>query len=264
MPELPEVETARRSLHRAVVGKAITRVAVLRPAAVRSHTPDGFARALRGATITDVQRRGKALRFVLDHRVLVFRYMLWGVIRHHPVAGDAPAGASVVLYFVDGSALEFRDLQLSRFNLLRAAAKDDPHTEAIEPLAPTTTLEVFRRALGPQGRVKTALSDQDRIAGIGNLWAHEILFEAGLRPDRPVSALSVAEMRMLYRKTRQVLRSAVEAGGEPDFQDVFGQRGRHRLMVYGRAGQACRVCGSKIQGGRLGGRPTFFCPSCQR
>src|SRR5205807_2030629 len=165
----------------------------------------------------------------------------------------APPGASLVLSLDDGSTLEFRDLQLSRFALLRAGAKDADQPEAIEPLAPTTTLQVFRRALGQTGRIKAALSDQDRIAGIGNLWAHEILFEAGLRPDRPASGLSVTEMRALYRKTRQVLRNAVEAGGEPDFQDVFGQRGRYRLMVYGRAGQACRACGARIRGGRLGG-----------
>ena len=278
MPELPEVETARRSLYRAVVGRTIARVAVLRPAAVRSHTADGFARALRGAAITDVLRRGKALWFVLDHRVLVFHYMLWGVIRHRPAAAGggvraagspganaaASPGTSVVLYLDDGSTLEFRDLQLSRFALLRAGAKDVDQPEAIEPLAPTTTFDVFRRALGQKGRIKAALSDQDRIAGIGNLWAHEILFDAGLRPDRSLAGLSVSEMRALYRKTRQVLRNAVEAGGEPEFQDVFGQRGRYRLMVYGRAGQACRVCGARIRGGRLGGRPTFFCPSCQR
>jgi len=278
VPELPEVETARRSLHRAVVGRTIARVAVLRPAAVRSHTADGFARALRGAAITDVLRRGKALWFVLGRRVLVFHYMLWGVIRHRPAAAKggaraagsrggnaaAPPGASLVLSLDDGSTLEFRDLQLSRFALLRAGAKDADQPEAIEPLAPTTTLQVFRRALGQTGRIKAALSDQDRIAGIGNLWAHEILFDAGLRPDRSLGGLSVSEMRALYRKTRQVLRNAVEAGGEPDFQDVFGQRGRYRLMVYGRAGQACRVCGARIRGGRLGGRPTFFCPACQR
>jgi formamidopyrimidine-DNA glycosylase len=278
VPELPEVETARRSLHRAVVGRTIARVAVFRPTAVRSHTADGFARALRGAAITDVLRRGKALWFVLDRRVLVFHYMLWGVIRHRPAAAGgggraagssgsnaaAPPGVSVAIYLDDGSTLEFRDLQLSRFALLRAGAAAADQPEAIEPLAPTTTFQVFRRALGHTGRIKPALTDQNRIAGIGNLWAHEILFDAGLRPDRALGGLSVSEMRALYRKTRQVLRNAVEAGGEPEFQDVFGQRGRYRLMVYGRAGQACRVCGGKIRGGRLGGRPTFFCPSCQR
>lgn len=263
MPELPEVETARRSLHRAVVGKTIGRVAVRRPAAVRSHTPEQFARALRGATIMDVQRRGKSLRFLLDRRVLEFHYMLWGVVRYHPTAVEAREGTSLILYFQDGPSLEFRELQLSRFALLRAGAKEEG-AEAIEPLAPTTTLQVFRKALGPKGMVRPALSHQARIAGIGNLWAHEILFEARLRPNRQVGALDLAEMRTLYRKTRQVLRNAVEAGGEPDFQDVFGQRGQYRLMVYGRAGQLCRVCGSKIQDGRLSGRPTFFCPTCQR
>src|SRR5207302_832430 len=145
VPELPEVETARRSLHRAVVGRTIARVAVLRPAAVRSHTADGFARALRGAAITDVLRRGKALWFVLDHRVLVFHYMLWGVIRHRPAAAGggvraagspganaaASPGARVVLYLDDGPPLEFRDLPLRRFALLRPGAMDAVEPEAV-------------------------------------------------------------------------------------------------------------------------------------
>lgn len=262
MPELPEVETARRILAPVVVGKTIAEVSVLRPVAVRSHTPSGFRRALRGATITDVQRRGKTLRFRLDGRVLVFHYMLSGVVRYHPKAEDPTAGTSLMLYFADRSCLEFRDLQLSRFYLVPADV--DEAAGAIEPLAPETTFAVFRKALRPRGSVKSALTDQSRIAGIGNLWAHEILFAARLRPARQMATLEESDLRTLYRKTRQVLRSAIRAGGEPDFEDPLGRHGRYRLMVYGRAGQPCRVCGRTIRGGRLGGRPTFYCPFCQR
>ncbi len=262
MPELPEVETARRSLERAVVGKTIARVSVLRPLAVRSHAPAQFARALREATITSIQRRGKTLRFRLDGRVLVFHYMLWGIIRYHPAAAEVGEGASLVLYFADGACIEFRDLQLSQFHLVRADAEGGEM--AIDPLAPGTTFRVFRTALSPRGAIKTTLTDQARIAGIGNLWAHEILFAAGLGPARQAGALREVDLRALYRKMRQVLTRAIRAGGEPEFQDAFGRRGRYRLMVYGRAGQPCRVCGTKIRGGRLGGRPTFYCPTCQR
>jgi formamidopyrimidine-DNA glycosylase len=262
VPELPEVETTRRSLARAVVGKTIARVAVLRPVAVRSHSPGGLRRALRGTTITGVERRGKTLRVHLDGRVLAFHYMLWGIVRYHPAAEATRAGTSLMLYFADGSCLEFRDLQLSRFHLVSADAGDE--ARAIDPLAPATTFGVFRTALRGRGTVKGALSDQARIAGIGNLWAHEILFAARLRPARQMVKLEERDLRTLYRKTRQVLRSAIRAGGEPEFEDAFGRRGRYRLMVYGRAGHPCRVCGRTIRGGRLGGRPTFACPSCQR
>ena len=262
MPELPELETARRSLQQAVVGKTIARVSVLRPAAVRSHPPAQFARALRGETIAGIQRQGKTLRFRLDGRVLVFHYMLWGLIRYHPAAAGTREGTSLVLDFADGSSLEFRDLQLSRFHLVRDVT--DEEDRAIDPLAPATTFGVFRTALSPRGALKNALTDQARIAGIGNLWAHEILFAAGLPPALRAGALPEADLRALYRKMRQVLARAVRAGGEPEFQDAFGRRGRYRVMVYGRVGEPCRVCGTKIRGGRLGGRPTFFCPTCQR
>jgi formamidopyrimidine-DNA glycosylase len=236
-------------------------VSVLRPVALRSHTPARLRRVVRGATITGVQRRGKTLRFHLDGRVLAFHYMLWGIVRYHPTAESPGAGTSLMLHFADRSCLEFRDLQLSQFHLVPAV---DEEVTAVDPLAPQTTFAVFRRALRPRGTVKSALSDQARIAGIGNLWAHEVLFAAGLRPARPMVTLGESDLRALYRKTRQVLRSAILAGGEPEFEDAFGRRGRYRLNVYGRTGQPCRVCGRKIRGGRLGGRPTFYCPACQR
>jgi formamidopyrimidine-DNA glycosylase len=262
VPELPEVETARRSLARAVAGKTIAGVSVLRPVAVRSHTPAGLRRMLRGTTITGVQRRGKTLRFHLDGRVLAFHFMLWGIVRYHPEAERPGTGTSLMLHFADQSCLEFRDLQFSQFHLLPAGA--DAKATPVDPLAPRTTFVAFHRALRPRGTVKSALSDQARIAGIGNLWAHEILFAAGLRPGRPVVTLGESDLRRLYRQTLRVLRSAIRAGGEPEFEDAFGRRGRYRLNVYGRAGEPCRVCGRKVRGGRLGGRPTFYCPSCQR
>ena len=264
MPELPEVETARRSLVRAASGKTIERAIVRRPIAVRTHTATAFARALRGAVVEDVARHGKRLWFLLGPRVLVFHYKLWGVVRHHAQVPEPDKGTALLIAFTDGTALEFRELQLSSFHLTRPGAGASLDDLGLEPLAPTTTFDVFRRALSPKAAVKDALCDQARIAGIGNLWAHEILFRARLRPDRRVESLTAAEARALYRMTRETLRQAVEAGGEPDFRDAFGREGRYRLAVYGRAGQPCPVCGGKIRGGRLHGRPTFFCPVCQR
>jgi formamidopyrimidine-DNA glycosylase len=261
VPELPEVEVACRSLQHTVVGKTITRVSVRQPMAIRSHSAARFARALRGAVVTGVERRGKTLRFGLDGRVLVFHFMLWGIVRYRP-AGEAGPAARVVLHFSDGSSLEFRDLQLSQFHLLGpdASAFDG----GIDPLSPATTFQTFRRALRRRGSIRSALTDGARIAGIGNLWSQEVLFAARLKPARQAGSLREPELRALYRAMRQVLRRAVGAGGEPGFEDARGRRGRFRLMVYGRTGEPCRVCGRAIRGGRLGGRPAFFCPACQR
>ncbi len=262
MPELPEVETARRSLVPLIVGKTVDRAVVRRAVAIRTHTAQAFARAVRGATITEAARHGKSLWLVLGRWILVFHYKLWGVVRFHPAAPEPDQRTALVLVFTDGSGLEFRDLQLSSFHLVRAARP--PEATAIEPLAPTTTFDVFRRAIESRGTIKDALCNQERLAGIGNLWAHEILFQAGIKPDRKVVTLTAAEARALYRKTRETLRNAVEAGGEPEFLDASGRAGRYRLAVYGRAGQPCVVCGTKVRGARLHGRPSMYCPSCQR
>ncbi len=195
--------------------------------------------------------------------MLVFHYMLWGVVRFHPAAPSPDNGTALLLVFTDGSALEFRELQLSSFRLLRPGRAAEAADSGIEPLAPTTTFEVFRRATESRGAIKDALCAQERIAGIGNLWAHEILFQARIRPGRKVGSLTAAEARTLYRKTRETLRHAVEAGGEPDFHDASGRAGRYRLAVYGRAGRPCAACGTKIRGGRLHGRPSFYCPHDQ-
>jgi len=264
VPELPEVETARRSLVRAVLGKTVARCVVLRPPAVRTHTPRAFARALRGAVIADVTRHGKSLRFALGPRALVFHYKLWGVVRFHSTAPEPDAGTGLLLVFTDGTALEFRELQLSSFHLVKAAGHAALDDLGVDPLAAATTFEVFRGALGSKGALKDRLCDQSRLAGIGNLWAHEILFRARLRPDRQIASLTPAEVRVLYRTVRATLRRAVASGGEPGFQDAFAREGRSRLAVYGRAGQPCVVCGTTIRGGRFHGRPTFACPSCQR
>jgi formamidopyrimidine-DNA glycosylase len=263
VPELPEVEAARRSLLRTVAGETIARVIVQRPTVLRTHSAQGFARALRGRTIGRITRQGKALRFSVDPWVLVFHYMLWGVVRFRR-DGTAPAqGTAVVLGFADGGALEFRELQLSTFHLLKPGRAEATES-GLDPLSRGCTFEAFLAALGARGSLKDALCNQARIAGIGNLWAHEILFRARIRPDRAIEALSPSEARRLYRTVRHTLRAAVAVGGEPGFHDALGREGRARLAVYGRAGERCRGCGGTVRNGRFHGRPTFFCPRCQR
>lgn len=264
MPELPEVETARRSLARTVAGKTIARVTVRRPTVLRTHSARGFARALRGRTIGAIARQGKALRFAVEPWVLVFHHMLWGAVRFHRNGAPAGPGAAVSFDFTGGGALEFRELQLSTFHLLKPARAAEPAEAGIDPLDPACTFERFRAALGPRGSLKDALCNQARIAGIGNLWAHEILFRAHLRPDRAIEALAPPEARRFYHATRRTLRAAVAAGGEPGFHDALGREGRTRLAVYGRAGRRCPRCGGSISNGRFHGRPTFFCPRGQR
>jgi formamidopyrimidine-DNA glycosylase len=267
MPELPEVEVARRSLDLTIAGRRIAAADIVKPQALRSHRPPQAARILVGQTIRGVARRGKALLFHLDGGwVLTFQFALWGLVR---VVEEAVPDAmtAVVLRLDDGRAIEFRELQLSSLNLYPAADFDRVPFFAsmgIDPLDPRLTPARFRQAVAGRGAIRNLLSDQTRLAGIGNLWAQEILFAAGLRPGRKAETLGDDAWGRLYRSTRSVLRRGVRAGGEPEFTDAAGRRGRYRLAVYGRGGQPCRVCGSRIATGRVGGRPIAYCPSCQK
>jgi formamidopyrimidine-DNA glycosylase len=267
MPELPEVETACRTLAPHVVGRRIKRVDIRRPQAVRTHTARDAQRILTGRTISALHRRGKALLFDLGGTwTMMFHFSLWGTI----LALDRPindAATAVVLTLDQGRVVEFRDLQLSHLHLFASSALSSVDYLASlgpDPLDRGLTAATFRRLLAGRGAIRNLLTDQRRLAGIGNLWALEILFAAGLRPDRRAETLRDDEWTRLYRATRAVLRRGIRAGGEPEFIDADGRRGRVRLAVYGRAGRPCPRCGRPIASGRVGGRPAFYCPRDQR
>jgi formamidopyrimidine-DNA glycosylase len=267
MPELPEVETARRTL-RPIVGRRIRAVEVHRPEAVRTHTSQAFARALSGKTIRGLDRRGKNLLILLNGEVLRFHFKLWAIVRLHRRPRSADEHTAAVITFTDGSALEFRELELSALELHRTAdlARLPALTElGADPLGRAFTWTAFQSRLSrARGAIKNLLTDQTRFAGIGNLWAHEILHRARIAPARTFDLLTPTELRAVYDAIRTVLRDAVRKGGEPEFVDARGRRGRFPLAVYGREGQPCPRDGTPIRKSRLGGRPSFWCPACQR
>jgi formamidopyrimidine-DNA glycosylase len=174
---------------------------------------------------------------------------------------------AIVIGLDDGRSLEFRELSLSNLNLYPDDAL--PRVEYFAKLGvdaddPKLTLKRFREIVGGKGAIRNLLTDQTRLAGIGNLWALEILFAAGLRPARKAEALTPEAWARLHRATRAVLRRGIRAGGEPEFLDANGRKGHFRLMVYGRGGEPCHTCGGRIATGRVGGRPAFWCPREQR
>lgn len=267
MPELPEVETARRTLEPLISGRRIERLEVHRPPSLRSHQPAEAARLVAGRTVEGVSRRGKALLFALDGGWwLVFHFALSGVVRVTSDFSPDPLTA-VALHLDNGWVIEFRELQLSNLNLYREAELERvPYLAELgpDPLDKPVTAARFRELLEGRAAIRTLLSDQRRLAGIGNLWSQEILFAAGIRPTRRAQTISSDSWGRLYRATRSVLRRGIRAGGEPDFVDAAGRKGRYRLAVYGRGGQPCRACRTPIAVGRVGGRPAYWCPRCQR
>lgn len=262
MPELPDVEALARRLRRRIVRRRITRVAVADPSVVRSPRPPLFRRRLRGRRVRGVGRRGKY--FLVDLSgglVLVGHLRMTGdvdVVRRT----DAVRPHTRLTIGFDGDELRFVDQRrFGHVDLADARALDmvaGLRGLGAEPLDPAFTPARLRTLLGARrGALKTLLLRQDVIAGIGNIFADEILYQARLRPGRQIRTLRPREVVALHRSIRRVLRRAVRA--------LSRRRGAEGTLVPVRApGAVCPRCGGPLRMARIAGRTTFFCPRCQR
>jgi len=272
MPELPEVETVRRMIEAHARGR---RVAEARRSRSRLHVSSrssGLA-SLRGRTLERVERRGKylLLRFgdltLLSHLGMSGRWLFFD---------EAPSRlmphVHARLEFADGSELWFQDPR--RFGQLRVVARADVDRDASlqrlgrDPLdPPLTARELAELANGSRTSVKVFLLDQARIAGIGNIYASEILFRARVHPRRRAGAVAADEWRRIAAEIPAVLQEAIDRMGTTfsTYRTPLNEPGAYgeRLMVYDRAGEPCRRCGTPIRRVVQGQRSTFFCPSCQ-
>lgn len=270
MPELPEVETVARDLDARLPGRVIERVIVLWPRTVQHPALEEFCARLVGRTIQRVGRRGKFVVITLDQdeRLLVHLRMT-GRLLIEPA--DAPAGphTRVILHLDHGERLRFDDARKFGRMLLLSAAEFAAFSAALgaEPLDPALDLPTFARLLGRRARVKALLLDQHRMAGVGNIYADEALFRAGIHPARPAHTLSAAELERLYSALRTVLATGIDYRGTSTstYLNALGQRGRFqaRLLVYRRAGQPCLQCGTTLARTVVAGRTSTFCPHCQ-
>ena len=273
MPELPEVETIVRGLAPALRGRTIDRAVLLFKPLLR-RPPKGGLAILAGRRITGLSRRGKlALIKCEGGLTLVFHLKMTGQLLLVEKGGPAAdKHTRLVVRFRDGGPdLRFRDVRKFGFLLCHsgepATACDELASLGPEPL--DLALADFERALGRRkGRIKSLLLDQTVIAGIGNIYADEMLFDAGIHPQTPAAALSSVELSRLWRSMRTVLAKAIEAGGSSlrDYVDAEGRPGSFQLAhkVYGREGEPCPRCGRPIKRTVVGGRGTHFCPRCQR
>jgi len=264
MPELPEVETMRRGLA-PLIGERVQRVKTSK-ALLRGERLDPFP--LQGQRLLRIDRRGKALIFGFEGGCFVCLPGMSGVWR---IAKQAPEGAHRHLWIrFERWHAAFFDPR--RFAILRWFEGDPLQQAPLALLGPEPldcSLQVFvSRLTGRRAPVKAVLMDGRCIAGIGNIYANEICFAAGIDPRRGVNTLSDEELGRLYRAMRSVLQEAIAAGGATirDFAGVDGRPGyfAHRFAVYGRAGQPCLRCGESLIRIRMRGRSTFFCPRCQR
>jgi len=274
MPELPEVETVKRTLNELIVGKQIERVQVNLPRIIRRpEDPALFASMLAGHTFERVERRGKFLRLLLDELVLVSHLRMEG--RYGVYRSDEPVEkhTHVIFRFTDGTDLRYKDVrQFGTMHLFLPGedlASPPLSKLGLEPLDDSFTTESLRARLQQRKcKIKSLLLNQLYIVGIGNIYADEALFAARIHPERSPDSLSAQEWRRLHEAIVSVLSEAVKHGGSSIKSYVNGQGEmgmfQQQLSAYGREGQPCHRCGKELRKITVGGRGTHYCPNCQR
>lgn len=274
MPELPEVETVRRTLVELVANKKIEAVTVSLPRIIqRPVEPEQFADALVGHTIQTVERRGKFLRFVLDGMVMVSHLRMEG--RYGLYKQDEPVElhTHVRFHFTDGTELRYKDVrQFGTMHLFLPGEEFElpPLNKlGIEPLDEAFTLKALKDSMQHRSsKIKALLLNQEHVVGLGNIYVDEALFQARIHPEREPNSLSQAEWKRLYESIKHTLQSAVNAGGSSIKSYVNGQGEmgmfQQQLLVYGRKDEACPNCSTKIEKFRVAGRGTHICPKCQK
>jgi len=266
MPELPDLEVIAKFLQQQLTGVRIEEASVLKPIVVRNLIGGDLAAYLTGQSIESVSRRGKFLLFKLSSgNWLVINPMLAGRLRYHASGAKVRGKAFIVLRLANGMSLRYSDAVTMGKVYLTSALDAVPNFAAQGPeaLDPQLTLGTFTTRLRRhRGEIKGILTNQSFVAGIGNAYADEILFRAGVYPFRKRPSLSEDEVRRVYEAMRSVLQEAIEILRERVGADIHLEI-RDFLQVHGRGGQPCPRCGTPISEIRARRRLTNFCRVCQ-
>ncbi len=270
MPELPEVETSRRGIEPHLLGRTLSGVVVRQPR-LRWPVPAGLAQELPGARVLAVGRRAKYLLLRLDRGTLIIHLGMSGSLRVLPAT--TPPGRHDHWDLLFGAhCLRLRDPR--RFGALLWTREAPERHPLLRHLGPEPLSDAFHGdwlyqvARRRRGAVKPFVMDGRVVVGVGNIYANEALFAAGIHPQRPCHRISAARYRALAGQIKQILDHAIRQGGTTlrDFQREDGRPGyfAQELAVYGRAGAPGPRCGHGIRRRRIGQRSSFFCPRCQR
>lgn len=266
MPELPEVETIKRELERAVLGKKISEVIVHNPYVIRQPKQAEFVQGLKNAVLKNIIRKGKLLIIELSNgKALAVHFKMTGQFIY---PGNAKA-SRVSFKFSDGNTLDFNDRRMMGELRLLDDWRSLKFVNELGPEPFEITEEKFKQMLAAKKtKIKPLLMDQTFISGVGNLYAAEALFRARINPTRPASSLSEKEKASLFKETKDTLSEAIHYKGSSVDQYVQltgapGDYAKHH-KAYGREGKPCVVCKTPIKRIALGGRGTYFCPKCQK
>ncbi|TVP92335.1 DNA-formamidopyrimidine glycosylase [Alkalibacterium sp.] len=272
MPELPEVENVKNGLTKLIIGKKIMAVDILWNNIIKDPSVEVFRRELEGETFREIKRRGKFLLFVLDNYTLISHLRMEGKFRLES-SGQNRTKHTHVIFKLDNNE-ELRYLDVRKFGRMSLVAHSDLQMhpslthlgpEPVENNLLKSHLEhKFKKTSRP---IKAVLLDQSIVAGIGNIYADEILFLSGIYPGRLAVDLSEEDIVILHQSILQIMAEAVNSGGTTirTYSNAYGLEGsyQNKLKVYGKAGEACSRCGHTIEKTKIAQRGTHYCPSCQ-
>lgn len=274
MPELPEVETIHRTLEPKAKGHVIRKVIIIHENTIKKPDAGLFAASLQGQEITGFNRRGKYLIMEIgSSMVLVIHLRMTGRLVFTESSVPANKYTRVIFNLDQGKELHFEDVRKFGTMHLLYRQELDSFTPfkvlGYDAIDPRLTLEIFQdRLKGRRGQVKGLLLNQSFIAGIGNIYANEILWKAGIHPQRTADSLDIKEQQRLYQAIQDVIKSAISHHGTTlrDYVDGNGNSGefQNKLIVHGRTGEPCPSCGNYIIRIKQGGRSSYYCPSCQK
>jgi len=271
MPELPEVETTRRGLEARLIGETVLGVQVREPR-LRWRVDEAMARELSGQRIVSIDRRGKYLLMRAEAGTLILHLGMSGNLQIASVSYPLHRHDHIIWNFRNALSVRFRDHR--RFGAA-VWVREDPFEHALlrelgpEPLGNCFHGGVlFQRSRNRRVPVKSFLMDGRIVAGVGNIYSNEALYRAGIHPSRAAGRIARKRYDLLVEQLRAVLRESIDRGGTSfrDFVGSDGERGSfvQHLDVYGRGGQPCRQCLTKLKNRVVGQRSSVYCPRCQR
>jgi formamidopyrimidine-DNA glycosylase len=274
VPELPEVETVRKTLEKLVLNKTIEFVTVRWTKMIKSPEETiQFTDALKGQTIKGISRRGKFLIFYTDDFALVSHLRMEGRYAVYPKSEPMDKHTHVIFHFTDGTELRYKDVR--KFGTMHLFKKgyefDTPPLLELgpEPFAEDFTVEYLKQKLQKTNRkIKPTLLDQKIVVGLGNIYVDEALYRSKIHPETIANTINSEELEKLHQEIINTLSEAVEKGGSTirSYVNSQGEIGMFQLelYVYGRKGEDCKNCGQPLEKTTVGGRGTHFCPNCQR
>lgn len=271
MPELPEVQTVVDTLSHLIESKEIKTVELRWEKILANARVDEFSKRLQRQKFLAFSRRGKYLLFELNQDMLIVHLRMEGKFFYYPKPTVPDKHTHVVFIFTDNSELHYHDVR--KFGKMYLYHKDEPYKAldslGKEPWDENLTVQYLRNCIGKRKiSVKQLLLEQGIIAGIGNIYASEILFEAHIHPETTVNKLTDADLANIITYTRKVLKEAIAAGGTTvrSYTSSLGVSGRFQLslFVYDREGKSCKRCHTPIIRITQNGRSSFFCPNCQQ